>query len=460
MLSSLLPGLRDLRAPLAAGFVWLVALWFLFEPRWNSNQETDGFMGSANRLMSTLNLIGQGVVLSFTAYLIGSFSVFLFSRTLTSRFRTSIEPSGRLLQGLSDLGRVSLAQVAVDGRKRLEEALTLSGITVDEILGLVAPVSDQPRKTLRGRRGQPERQAMLTSTTVFPTPEQRQEREISERVLRDLPVVATAQLLGKEPEVFAAVDRSQAEVEFRAALVPAVLALAGSIAFTVWPQWPLAGVLAVLVGVLGAAGLMLDAARGRRDSNEMILSLMEHGRITPPSVLRAESEAVARGDQSPAVVVKRQGDEVARAVRRYITSLDQIPSSGSLPMLDQAHAAAADALKQARELDRLLELHDAVPPGSPPTTSVLEPIDRALGGWTAMNASLTDHIENPAVSWGENDPPPEQLRGLVDEGQERYRAVIEKIRKAAAVLANREVKPANREVKPADREDKPPRPEA
>jgi hypothetical protein len=160
------------------------------------------------------------------------------------------------------------------------------------------------------------------------------------------------------------------------------------------------------------------------------------------------------------VVVKRQGDEVARAVRRYITSLDQIPSSGSLPMLDQAHAAAADALKQARELDRLLELHDAVPPGSPPTTSVLEPIDRALGGWTAMNASLTDHIENPAVSWGENDPPPEQLRGLVDEGQERYRAVIEKIRKAAAVLANREVKPANREVKPADREDKPPRPEA
>lgn len=191
------------------------------------------------------------------------------------------------MEGLSDLGRVSLAQVAIDGRKRLEEALTLSGIGVDEIIGLVAPVSDHPRLMLRYRRGQPERPAMLTSTTVLPTPEQRQEREISQRVLRDSPVVATAQLLGKEPEVFSAVDRSHAEVEFRAALVPALLALAGAIAFTAWPQWPFAGVLAVLVGVLGAAGLMLDAARGRRDSNEMILSLMEHGRITAPSVLRA-----------------------------------------------------------------------------------------------------------------------------------------------------------------------------
>jgi hypothetical protein len=191
---------------------------------------------------------------------------------------------------------------------------------------------------------------------------------------------------------------------------------------------------------------MLDAARGHRLSNEMILSLMEHGRITSPSVLRAESEAVARADQSPAVVVKRQGDQVARAVRRYITSLDQIPSSGSLPMLDQAHAAAADALDQARELDRLLQLHDAVPPGSPPIISVLEPIDRALGGWTAMNASLTDRIENPAVSWGENDVPPEQLRGFVDEGQERYRAMIERIRHAAATLAKREVEPARPEA--------------
>jgi hypothetical protein len=446
MLSTLLPGLRDLRAPLAAGFVWLVALWFLVEPTWNRDQQADGIAGSANRLLSTLNVLGQGVVLSFAAYLVGSFSVFIFSGVLLGRFHTTVKPTGRPFEGLSDLGRVSLAQVAVDGRKRLEEALTLSGISVDEILGLAAPVAESPRKSMPYRRGKPERPTALTSTTVFPTPEQRQETEISERVLRDLPVVATAQLLGKEPEVYAAVDRSQAEVEFRTALVPAVLGLAGAVAVAAWPNRSVVGAAAILVGVLGAAGLMLDAARGHRRSNEMILSLMEHGRISPPSVLRAESEAVARADQSPSVVVKRQGDEVARSVRRYITSLDQIPSSGSMPMLDQAHAAARDARDQAQELDRLLAVHDAVSPDTPSITSVLEPIDRALGGWTAMNAALIDGLEDPAVSWGGESLAPDQLRGLVDEGQERYRGMIERIRAAAAALANREVQSTERKA--------------
>ncbi|MFC3455111.1 hypothetical protein [Amycolatopsis speibonae] len=32
MLSSLLPGLRELRAPIASGYVWLLGLWLAFRP--------------------------------------------------------------------------------------------------------------------------------------------------------------------------------------------------------------------------------------------------------------------------------------------------------------------------------------------------------------------------------------------------------------------------------------------
>jgi hypothetical protein len=77
---------------------------------------------------------------------------------------------------------------------------------------------------------------------------------------------------------------------------------------------------------------------------------------------------------------------------------------------------------------------------------VLEPIDRALGGWTAMNAALIDGLEDPAVSWGGDSLAPDQLRGLVDEGQERYRGMIERIRAAAAALANREVQSTERKA--------------
>src|SRR5262245_23912691 len=121
MLSSLLPGLPELRAPLAAGFVWMVAVWFVFEPRWDRGDRTSGFVASANRLIEVLNLLGQAVVLSFVAFLLGSFSVFLFSRVLLARLHPSLRPSGRFLEGLSDEGRASLWQVAYDSLDRIEE---------------------------------------------------------------------------------------------------------------------------------------------------------------------------------------------------------------------------------------------------------------------------------------------------------------------------------------------------
>jgi len=426
MLSSLLPGLREVRAPVAAGFAWLVALWFLVEPVWDRDPSADRVVGSANRLMDTLSLVGQGAVLSFLAYLVGSFSVFLFSGPLLSLIRVSTDSDARPLAGLSDLGRVSLTQVAADGRQRLEGALALSGVGVDEVLGLVAPLPDL---------SQP---AVLSSTTVLPTPEERQEREIAARVLRDLPVVANAQLLGHEPEVFAAVDRSQAEVEFRGALVPALLALAVAVAVVTVPQVAWAGVLAVVLGVLAAVGLMLDAARARRDSNELILSLMEHGRITAPSVLRAESAALALADQAPAKVVGRQAEATTRAIRQYLASLDAVPSSGSLPMLTQAHDAAARARDEARRLDHLLHLYASGDREWRVAEEVLDPLDRALSGWTALNAALSLEPQVPEVDWPTGGPTPDELVQLIVEGRQRNRDLIDQVRAAVADIATRD----------------------
>ena len=437
MLSSLLPGLREVRAPVAAGFAWLVALWFLVEPVWDRDPSADRVVGSANRLMDTLSLVGQGAVLSFLAYLVGSFSVFLFSGPLLSLIRVSTDSDARPLAGLSDLGRVSLTQVAADGRQRLEGALALSGVGVDEVLGLVAPLPDMPDKRAP-RRSAGQQPAVLSSTTVLPTPEERQEREIAARVLRDLPVVANAQLLGHEPEVFAAVDRSQAEVEFRGALVPALLALAVAVAVVTVPQVAWAGVLAVVLGVLAAVGLMLDAARARRDSNELILSLMEHGRITAPSVLRAESAALALADQAPAKVVGRQAEATTRAIRQYLASLDAVPSSGSLPMLTQAHDAAARARDEARRLDHLLHLYASGDREWRVAEEVLDPLDRALSGWTALNAALSLEPQVPEVDWPTGGPTPDELVQLIVEGRQRNRDLIDQVRAAVADIATRD----------------------
>lgn len=464
MLSSILPGVRHVRAPLAAGFVWLMALWFLFEPRWNQDKDAGGLLGSANRLMDTLNLLGQGVILSFVAYLLGSFSVLLFSRPIRSLFPTAIEPAPHLLDGLSQLGRVSLSQVAIDGRQRLEAQLVLSGVGVDEVLGLTAPLPDSkdkiapvpvprwkrmvefiraPTKQLR-RRIWDDYTGPSSNSPAPLTAEEWQERDIAKRVLRDLPVVANAQLLGPEPEVFSAVDRSQAEVEFRIALVPALLALSLAVAVVAAPDNVLVPVAAIILGVLGAGGLVLDAARQHRESNELILSLMEHGRITPPSVSRAESMAAGLADQAPANVIKRQAEKTARAFRQYLAALEAVPSSGSVPTLDQAHKDSNLAHREAQELDRLLQQNVPALQSSRTAESVLEPLDRALSGWLAMNlgifesGQLSVNVQNPKEVWPNGAPSPDELLRLINAGKAGNRDLASFIRNAVSDLAFRE----------------------
>ena len=72
MLMNLLPGLRDLRAPLAAGYLWLIGLWLLLVDAVPSRSKATGVVAHVYTLTHDL---GHGVVLaaiSFAAYLVGS----------------------------------------------------------------------------------------------------------------------------------------------------------------------------------------------------------------------------------------------------------------------------------------------------------------------------------------------------------------------------------------------------
>jgi hypothetical protein len=72
IISNLLPGLRDLRAPLAAGYLWVVGLWLLLVDIVPPHGSATGVLA---HIYALANYLGQGTVLaavSFTAYLIGS----------------------------------------------------------------------------------------------------------------------------------------------------------------------------------------------------------------------------------------------------------------------------------------------------------------------------------------------------------------------------------------------------
>jgi hypothetical protein len=77
MLTSLLPGLREIRAPLAAGYVWLLGLWLtvLALPA-----APDFSTGLYRHLVDLANWVGKPAIFvasAFVAYLLGVLSNFI-----------------------------------------------------------------------------------------------------------------------------------------------------------------------------------------------------------------------------------------------------------------------------------------------------------------------------------------------------------------------------------------------
>jgi len=72
MLTSLLPGFRDLRTPLVAGGTILLTLWLIFK---DTIPAVTSATGVAPKIYALANLLGPSAtlaVLSFVAYLVGS----------------------------------------------------------------------------------------------------------------------------------------------------------------------------------------------------------------------------------------------------------------------------------------------------------------------------------------------------------------------------------------------------
>jgi hypothetical protein len=78
--ATLLPGLRHLRAPLAAGFLWLLGAWLLLADHIPVRHEATGGLRTLIDLGDQLGRVSLGVVAAFAAYVVGSAAAQLFGR--------------------------------------------------------------------------------------------------------------------------------------------------------------------------------------------------------------------------------------------------------------------------------------------------------------------------------------------------------------------------------------------
>jgi hypothetical protein len=275
--ANLIPGIREARVPLAAGGITLLALALAVEPSLPDEKSATGLMASFVGLHEAIGPVGQGVVIAFAAYLVGSI-VQSISTAAARRFpvgRMSVGPAGPKVERYSPLHLFAMekSRTAFD---RIEQAYgrdlydlakedALTELSFFEIFQSYVQTDN-----LEGESSFENVSQLLAAQIAS-------ESELTQR-----------RLLGAEPEWFAEVDRFEAEAELREAIALPLLAL-GIVCAVRIPD-VLVGA-AVLLGTLAfTLTLLAQGNRRRKRANETLAEAVIVGRVKATALERFEAD--------------------------------------------------------------------------------------------------------------------------------------------------------------------------
>jgi hypothetical protein len=265
MLASLLPGVREIRAPLAAGYLWLFALWLALEP-FPSAEEATGLEAAVIDLADAGTPVAVAVVLSFVAYLVGSLADVLvrgYRRWLLTPVNAYGGPSGgRRMLGVPNLvcssNSYGSLQVVAAGRVReAESKLEAVGKSLESL----------PNEFAARKQFVPSGGTLARTVSA----------QVTDLAFFELPLIST-RLMWEQPELFSAVDRLRAEAELRWALpLPLVVTLC---VLAIRGHWT--WILGLLVVVL----MLYQAGRREREAGDLVVDAIWIGRVEAPAFER------------------------------------------------------------------------------------------------------------------------------------------------------------------------------
>jgi len=303
MLINLLPGLRELRAPLASGYVWLLVGWLILASLVPPADTATGAWRDIYRLGEGLGKSGALVAVTFAAYIVGILNervAFLLARVVVSIQFKSPERAARIwpYDVLRDIVTDALIRrywAEESFRKAVAKRLSpaslrhisevLLGYKLDESFWNVLAEREE-KEPDRASSFQDERERIIR---IF-----EQNRSQLGSMLRDLIVIEgaieelredlvliPARLVGKEPEVYERWDRLRAEAEFRLSVALPLFALVLILATRLHPS------LALLV--LPCGYLVYEGLEKSRVATAQLAESLRAGRVNSPALERLDT---------------------------------------------------------------------------------------------------------------------------------------------------------------------------
>lgn len=146
LISSVLPGLRDIRAPLSAGFLWILVIWLAVRDSVPVESAAGGVYATGYDFAAILDGAAAGVALTFAAYLLGTVSLALLLVGYPDGCLWS--PRMRILprRGIRPGRRASERSVRAPWGRRGQRLLIRIGATsADSLQTVVARLADLER---------------------------------------------------------------------------------------------------------------------------------------------------------------------------------------------------------------------------------------------------------------------------------------------------------------------------
>lgn len=280
MFSSLLPGVRHVRAPLVAGFLWLLGLWLLIAGHIPTKEHAPGGLRTLIDLGDRMGRISLGVVAAFAAYLLGTAAAQFFGP-----FTGELARFVQFLRGLppfetegvvsSDPGILftstaesSIKAAASERLGEIRRRAFAGRVDPDNIVGLTTDFDDE------------EDWSIFDAENPRPSDKWRYLiDQARQRSVYEFDLLAT-RLMTNQPEIFAELDRHRSEAELRYQLVLPLLFVDLALAIT-WTSWM---ILALPLVVF----LFVQGMHSAQRAGDIIADAVLIGQVTPPAVERVE----------------------------------------------------------------------------------------------------------------------------------------------------------------------------
>lgn len=333
MLASLLPGLRELRAPLAAGYVWLLALWLSFSAL---PVQADYSSAIYRPVIDLANWAGKPAIFAasaFTAYLVGviSNSIIDFLRKSTGQLRRTRGRRSKVDVALRDavINRLSkrlvndsafqeqvvnrVSELRYEHANRVLQREVNDLIPVEELSERVKYTLPQqlrigPEGEIRARALENHYSRSNILKAVIDT------RPLVEDARRDLDYVAP-RLLGKEDAIYGEYDRLMSEGQFRVGMFLPMCYLFGSLSWLVNPWWAL--------GLLLPSTLLYLGVRSHSSARQNLALAIVAERIESPALEHLASAEISFASYENVVAKKQRATLLPAYVYRHADSQQQ-----------------------------------------------------------------------------------------------------------------------------------------